>query len=347
MPIGRWERLSQAAERWGLLPLLERLSRPRALIVLNYHRVGDPADCPYDRGVFDATVEQFEEHVASLRARYHMARLEEVREIIRSGARLRHTHVLLTFDDGYLDHYQTVFPILKSHGVQGTFFLPTSFVGTDHLPWWDQIAWLVRQAKGPEIVLRYPQQVSFHLPVLGTETVISRLLALYKHPATTDVAGFLAGLSEGCGAPIPQRAADRMFLTWDEAAEMARHGMAFGSHTHLHELLAKLPESQQQEEVVRSRELVQGRLSVEVSAIAYPVGARDSFSALTQKVVEKAGYAMGFSYYGGVNVPGRLQPFDLCRLPVDPTMSLPHLRLRMAVAAGTGQYGPGWSEAAS
>jgi len=72
--------------------------------------------------------------------------------------------------------------------------------------------------------------------------------------------------------------------------------------------------------------------------MAYPVGSRDSFSAITQTVVEKAGYAMAFSYYGGANVSGRLQPFDLRRIPVDPSMSLSRLRVQMAVAAGTGRY---------
>jgi len=29
---------------------------------------------------------------------------------------------VLTFDDGYIDHYEVVYPILKKAGVQGVFF---------------------------------------------------------------------------------------------------------------------------------------------------------------------------------------------------------------------------------
>lgn len=36
--------------------------------------------------------------------------------------------VILTFDDGYLDNYETVYPILQEFGFVGTFFIPTEFI---------------------------------------------------------------------------------------------------------------------------------------------------------------------------------------------------------------------------
>jgi peptidoglycan/xylan/chitin deacetylase (PgdA/CDA1 family) len=59
---------------------------------------------------------------------------------------LRDTRVLLTFDDGCRDNYDLAFPILRSHGVQGVFFLPTAFIGTDAIAWWDEIANLIQRA---------------------------------------------------------------------------------------------------------------------------------------------------------------------------------------------------------
>ena len=43
--------------------------------------------------------------------------------------------VLITFDDGYPDNYEIAFPIFRSHGVQGVFFLCTGIVGSDYIPW--------------------------------------------------------------------------------------------------------------------------------------------------------------------------------------------------------------------
>src|ERR1043166_4490896 len=67
-------------------------------------------------------------------------------EAILTGSPLR-SSVLLTFDDGYLDNYTLAFPVLRSHGVQAVFFLPTAFIGTAHLPLWDVIGYVVRQTR--------------------------------------------------------------------------------------------------------------------------------------------------------------------------------------------------------
>lgn len=56
------------------------------------------------------------------------------------GYRLPAHPVLLTFDDGYIDAYENAFPILKSFGDKGTFFVITDWVdeGRGGYLSWDQ-----------------------------------------------------------------------------------------------------------------------------------------------------------------------------------------------------------------
>jgi peptidoglycan/xylan/chitin deacetylase (PgdA/CDA1 family) len=68
--------------------------------------------------------------------------------------------VLITFDDGYLDNYEIAFPILRSHVVQGVFFLATSMVGSCQVPWWDHIAYLMKTARRRRFSLRYPADLA-------------------------------------------------------------------------------------------------------------------------------------------------------------------------------------------
>lgn len=335
--LGKREIVARLASRTGVLSVLQMLPRYPCLIVLNYHRVANPAECPYDRGVIEVTPEQFNEQMAYLKAHFHLADPEEVFALLDKPSQRNHCSVLVTFDDGYLDNYEVVFPILKSHGITGMFFLPTSFIGTERLPWWDRIAYLIRHTSSRQIVLQYPRTAQFDLAKTGMESVIDQVLALYKSPETLDTMRFLTDLEAACEMHVPQKLDKRLFMNWAEAKEMHRGGMYFGSHTHNHELLAKQSPDQQYEELRRSREILERELSAPIDILTYPVGSTTSFSKVTLKALEDTGYQAAFSYYGGVNLPGKTQRFNLLRMGVDPDFSLARFGLRTVLAGLTGK----------
>lgn len=59
------------------------------------------------------------------------------------------TVVSLTFDDGYASQYTSARPLLASHGMHGTFFIPSNRIGTNTYMSWQQVAALA--ADGNEI----------------------------------------------------------------------------------------------------------------------------------------------------------------------------------------------------
>ena len=159
---GKRELLASFSSRTGLTRVLETLPHRRALIILNYHRIGNADETPFDSGVFSATAEQFDLQIAYLKRRFHIASLEEVFAMM-DGDTPQATSVLITFDDGYRDNYTLAFPILRSNGVQAVFFLPTAFIGTGKLPWWDIIAYIIKRSVKSRIHLEYPEPVDFEL----------------------------------------------------------------------------------------------------------------------------------------------------------------------------------------
>jgi peptidoglycan/xylan/chitin deacetylase (PgdA/CDA1 family) len=336
IPLFKRDRVSFAAATLGVTRMLEWLARRPCLLALNYHRVGDPGADGYDPALVEATAAEFDAQVGLLRKRFHMVDLAEAQDLAADPSRLRHTHVLITFDDGYRDNHDVALPILRSHGVRAAFFLATGFVGTHRVPWWDQVGFLLRQTRAASIQLAYPRTVSWDLAAVPRERVIREILRLYKHRDTADPERFLAGLEAACGVARPLEAAERLFMSWDEARALLNAGMGIGSHTHRHELLAKLSPEEQMEECRRSREIIREKLGITVDALAYPVGSRESFSDVTLRCLREAGYRTAFSYYGGVNVPPAVAPFDVARIPVDRS-SLPLYRLRVGLAAVTGR----------
>jgi len=336
MRVPREHVAASLAARIRLTDLLERAPAGPYLFALNYHRVGNSEDSLYDSGVFSATADAFDAQVAWFKSRYHIATLAEARDFVRRPSRTQRPMLLITFDDGYIDNYTTAFPILKSHGVPASFFLATSYTGTGRLPWWDTIAYLVKTSRRMSLRFSYPEPVE--VPLHGDRnTAVRRVLRLFKSAAVTDTERFLSELQEASGVEAPACAQSRLFLDWNEAREMQAGGMDIGSHTHSHGLLAKLTAARQAEEARISGDLIRKHLGSFPLALAYPVGKPGTFTVETFTAMEKTGYDLAFSFYGGVNRRGSTPCYDVRRAAVEAGESLEVLRLRAAVATRIGR----------
>ncbi|MGD0829312.1 MAG: polysaccharide deacetylase family protein [Terracidiphilus sp.] len=307
---------------------------------MNYHRIGNAKDDLFDPGVFSATADELDHQISYLKRRVSLITLEEALAFIdgTSKEETRSCRVLITFDDGYLDNYSLAFPVLRSHGVQGVFFVATSMVGSCHLPWWDRIAYLIKTAQKRSFSLHYPCDLTVDMDEKGLEKCLREVLRLYKRPENSDPARFMQELSDAAkGRELPETL--RRFLNWDEAREMIAGGMAIGSHTHSHHVLSQLEPIKQLEELSKSREILMEKLGAAPDAIAYPVGGKTSFTEQTQKAAREAGYRAAFSFYGGVNLQGKISPTDVRRIGIG-GQSWNRFRVQTSVCRVTGKYWP-------
>lgn len=99
--------------------------RQPGLIVLLYHKVEqrDGGD------KYTLRLSRFEEQIAYLRNQGYKTVLP--REIVKS--KFQHNPsktIILSFDDGTVDHYNTVYPMLKKYGFKGIFFVISKYVGS-------------------------------------------------------------------------------------------------------------------------------------------------------------------------------------------------------------------------
>lgn len=337
---GKRELIARGLFWSGITFLLGQLPERDALLVLNYHRIGNHDGDPFDAGVFSATGDQFYEQISYLKRRVSLVDLQEALAFV-DGTIKEKSHpfrLLITFDDGYLDNYQVAFPILRSHGVQGVFFLVTSMIGSSHVPWWDHIAYLIKTARKRRFSLHYPVDLAIDLDKDGLTKSLRDVLSLYKRSENIDPARFIRDLEvEAKGKDVP--ATPRRFLNWEEAREMIGGGMAIGSHTHSHPVLCQLGSEQQRQELAQSRALLREQLCIEADTLAYPVGGRESFSEQTQVLAKELGYRAAFSFHGGTNIPGKTFPFDIKRIAIG-DQSWSRFRVQAAICRLTGNYWP-------
>lgn len=95
--------------------------------ILMYHYISDPpAGSDKLRVSLSVPPTQFDAQLALLqKAGFQTITLDDLYENLAGGKPLPPKPIILTFDDGYEDHFTQAAPILLSHGYVGTFFVMT------------------------------------------------------------------------------------------------------------------------------------------------------------------------------------------------------------------------------
>jgi len=338
---GKREGLARWFLKTGLANLMSVLPAKDSLLVLTYHRLGDAENDPWDPAIFSATADEFDDQVSYVKRKHALVTLEEAIAFVDGTDKSQsgRCRVLFTFDDGYLDNYQIGFPILRSHGAQGVFFLCSNIVGSGYVPWWDYVSYLVKSGTSKRFSLSYPSRLDVDLEKKGLTESLSDILDLCKTPERIDLDRFLGELSEAVGGEEPP-SDTRRFLTWEEAQEMLAGGMAIGAHTHTHPMLSKLSEEDQRKELGLSRAIIGEKLGITVDSFAYPFGSPTAFTKATERIAEETGFRCAFSYYGFLaNQRENIERFNLKRVTIG-SQSWARMRVQTEFGRVTGKYWP-------
>lgn len=94
------------------------------LAIVMYHYVRKLENSRYP-GIKALDLDLFKEQIDFFRQNFNIVTMEDVISYYDKGRKtLPDNSILLTFDDGYIDHYTNVFPILHKYKIQGSFFVP-------------------------------------------------------------------------------------------------------------------------------------------------------------------------------------------------------------------------------
>jgi peptidoglycan/xylan/chitin deacetylase (PgdA/CDA1 family) len=268
----------------------------RRLTIVMYHFVRDLERSRYP-AIKGLDTRRFVGQLDYVLAHYQVVRMEDVLAALDDpGAELPPRALLLTFDDGYADHYQTVFPILDRLGLQGSFFAPARAILERRVLDVNKIHFVLAGAADPTRVAAAleAQLDAFRGDHELASTATYR--ARHAHANRWDPAEVIyvkrmlqKGLPEAVRAPIAD-ALFRTFVTADEAAFaeelylsleqlrcMRRHGMHVGSHSHDHLWLDTLTETEQRRQVVASVDFLRVvGCDLDAWTMCYPYGGFDA-----------------------------------------------------------------------
>ena len=102
------------------------MSRKVTIVMYHYVRDLEHSRFPAIKGL---SVERFCRQLDYIQAHYTPIAAEDLIGALSPAKKELPTNpILLTFDDGYSDHFANVFPLLDARGIQGCFFPPAQSV---------------------------------------------------------------------------------------------------------------------------------------------------------------------------------------------------------------------------
>ncbi len=268
--IRAWDRLS-VGSRTGL-----RLTARRPnCVILMFHSVGGLEEAPYVARWSAPTVSGRElKEVLSFFARrgFKSATVSQFARQRREGSVHPRT-LVLTFDDGFADNYRVAAPILRELGMTGTFYPVSGWAGKAAPAWLHRAAYYVdcwesefAEATGQAAGERW---AAFFSRFRSTGCAGRDGLLVFRqalHP--WEQRAVLARLADRHGYPP----AVRLYMNWQELAELQAAGMEIGAHTVTHRSLWTLPGTLAAREIAESKDIVERKLGGTVTTFAYPYG---------------------------------------------------------------------------
>ncbi len=239
---------------------------PGILTIVMYHYVRELQYTKFSK-IKGLLASEFIEQLTHLEKYYRFITIDECIDSFYFGRKLPSNAILLTFDDGYIDHFLNVFPVLEEKKIQGCFFPPAKAILQHEVLDVNKIHFLLNEAHNTDLLLkdvfacldkyreeyflksndfyfsklaeanRYdPKEIIFVKKLLQSEleeTLRTQIVdELFQKYVTQDE----ANLSR------------ELYMNIDQLKCMARNGMYVGSHGYSHYPLDTLtPEKQEQE----------------------------------------------------------------------------------------------------
>jgi peptidoglycan/xylan/chitin deacetylase (PgdA/CDA1 family) len=309
-----------------------------SLTIVMYHYVRDLARSRYP-AIKGRTTEAFRGQLDHIGANYQVVTTQQILAARRGDERLPDNACWLTFDDGYADHYQNVFPLLDERGLQGTFFPPAQPILEGRLLDVNRI----------HFILASEPDASKLVALLREEVEKAREAGAALRPWQDYVDAFMGechldtpevlfiklmlqtGLPEAvrnaiCDALFARIVsadevafASELYMSVDQAKTMMRAGMSFGSHGYSHQWLSSMTPEDQAVDIDRSLDFLRG-LGVPMTdwSICYPYG---GYNQATLDIVRARSGALGVTTRDAVadlasDDPLELPRIDTIHLPV-------------------------------
>ena len=282
-----------------------------------YHYVRNLEHTPYAH-LKVCLYDDFVRQLQLFKKNYTFIRMEDVLTAVLHNKPLPQNAMLLTFDDGLIDHYTNVFPLLHKMGIQGSFFVPGECVLEKRMLAINLIHIILNNTNAsddPESAKKLVERLFILIRKYKKEYNLDEPEVYYKNIAkpgrydSKDVIFIKHLLQKGLPKEIRHKILRELFLYYSDKNEVAlarewymtadhlrlmqREGMFISSHGYEHCWVDDLSPEEKDEQIRLSKQFLEHvGVSTKNWVFGYPHGSYDD--ALVQ-ALKKYGCALAFT----------------------------------------------------
>lgn len=303
----------------------------RSVAVIMYHYVRPIRRSRYP-GIAGLEADAFREQIAYIQRHFNVISGFDLEQAVLEEKELPENAALLTFDDGYLDHFTTVLPVLHAAGLTGSFFPPVDCITERRVLDVNKLHYIFATAGDASAVsARLDAEIERRSADANLEPVASYrdrfvrpgrydsedvvyVKSMLQHGLPQPVRGEIVTVLFDAFVGVSERTlADELYMTVEQIRMLVQAGMHVGSHSATHRWLNRITPAQQADEVDRSLEFLE-HLGVNIQngwTMCYPYGGHD---ASLRAILQDRGCTVGHT----IRV-------DIAHLDDDDPLALPRL----------------------
>lgn len=253
----------------------------------------------------------FKEQIEFLCHNFNIITMEELIAAYEESYELPENAALLTFDDGYADHYSYVFPILNDKKIQGSFYIPGKTFTEGKVLDVNKIHFILASGKieyileqlyklldfyrgkefdyasNEELFQQYGVMTRFDSKEVNfvKKSLQTALPERLRNIITNQLFEEIVGVSE-------LEFAKELYMNRDQIACMKRNGMFIGLHGYDHYWLGNLTEKEAEADIDKALDCMQDYIDPKKWVLNYPYG---SFNENVIESIRKRGCCLAMA----------------------------------------------------
>lgn len=299
------------------------------MYVIMYHYVRNLQNSRYPK-IKGLELQYFKQQISFLKENHFQ--FVSLRDVMERND-LDKNSVLLTFDDGYLDHYLNVFPILVENGISGLFSMPAKIIREKKVLDVNKIHFILASAHVLAVRDKLFVLLNKYRPKYGGGGVIPPNEELYQKLARQERYDDLdtVFIKSVLQKELPEKLrnqivnelfeefvsdneamfVDELYMNMDQIRFMKRSGMEFGLHGYEHYWMNRLTDDELRTDTEKALETFDGIVNVSDWSYIYPYG---SYSDQVITIARSMGATSGFGTEVAVYNPDCDNAFKIPRM---------------------------------